>query len=72
MSFVGRAHRVKDDSSNLYKALEKVRTKRRIALTGSPLQNNLLEYYHMVNIVKLGHLQKKRAFIKYFVEPIKV
>ena len=65
------AHRIKDDSSKLYKALVKIRTKRRIALTGSPLQNNLLEYFHMVNFVKHNHLLKKGSFIKNFVDPIK-
>ena len=36
------AHVIKDKNSKINKALEKVRTKRRIALTGSPLQNNLI------------------------------
>ena len=33
---------IKDKNSKINKALDKVRTKRRIALTGSPLQNNLI------------------------------
>ena len=71
MVVLDEAHRIKDDTSKLYKALQMLRTKRRIALTGSPLQNNLLEYYHMVNFVKPSYLNRKKHFIRYFVEPIK-
>jgi SNF2 family DNA or RNA helicase len=42
------AHRLKDKTSRLSECLNRIQTKRRIALTGSPLQNNLLEYFHMV------------------------
>jgi transcriptional regulator ATRX len=43
------AHMVKNAKAGVTKAVSSVRTRRRIALTGSPLQNNLSEYYEMVN-----------------------
>lgn len=39
------AHSIKNSKAHVTQALMQVRTKRRIALTGSPLQNNLTEYY---------------------------
>lgn len=39
------AHMIKNTKADITQALRQVRTHRRIALTGSPLQNNLQEYY---------------------------
>lgn len=39
------AHVIKNTRADVTQALKQVRCQRRIALTGSPLQNNLMEYY---------------------------
>ena len=46
------AHLIKDNRGATRNALTKIQTRRRIALTGSPLQNNLEEYWCMVNFVR--------------------
>ena len=45
------AHRIKNDGATLSRALMRINTRKRILLTGTPLQNNLVEYYHMVDFV---------------------
>lgn len=39
------AHMIKNGKADITQVLKQVRSKRRVALTGSPLQNNLMEYY---------------------------
>ena len=67
---IDEAHRIKNESARLSTALHRMATKRRLLLTGTPLQNNLMEYFHMVDFVdprKLGDLQTFRTL---FVEHI--
>ncbi|CAB9508961.1 ISWI chromatin-remodeling complex ATPase ISW2 [Seminavis robusta] len=58
-------------TSVLYKALNEIRTKRRILLTGSPFQNNVLEYYRMCQWIRPDALEAtESAFDTNFAQPI--
>ncbi|PLB43170.1 hypothetical protein P170DRAFT_418954 [Aspergillus steynii IBT 23096] len=64
------AHMMKNRTSAVSQATMQFRTKRRIALTGSPLANNLVDYYNMVNWIAEGYLGGFLEFKANFVEPI--
>ncbi|KAH8052601.1 hypothetical protein JL722_10155 [Aureococcus anophagefferens] len=61
------AHTIKNPKSKRHEALSRIRTKRRVALTGTPLQNNLLEYHTMISYVRGAVLGTRRDLIKDFV-----
>eukprot|EP00597_Dinobryon_sp_UTEXLB2267_P011358 CAMPEP_0170132074 /NCGR_PEP_ID=MMETSP0020_2-20130122/23648_1 /TAXON_ID=98059 /ORGANISM="Dinobryon sp., Strain UTEXLB2267" /LENGTH=909 /DNA_ID=CAMNT_0010367313 /DNA_START=57 /DNA_END=2787 /DNA_ORIENTATION=+ len=65
------AHVIKDRKSKINKVLNQLRTKRRVALTGTPLQNNLMEYFCMVDWIRHRFLGSVKEFSKRFVIPIK-
>lgn len=68
--FIDEAHLMKNDETLFYLALSDIATKRRVALTGTPLQNNLFEYYVMVNYVRPNFLGTKTQFRERFVQII--
>lgn len=63
-------HVLKTENTGLTKSVIQVETLRRIVLTGTPLQNNLKEYYHMVSFVKPNLLGTPSEFGNRFVNPI--
>ena len=63
-------HILKTEKTQVTKAVCQVATKRRIVLTGTPLQNNLEEYYCMVSFVQPDLLGTIKEFRNRFVNPI--
>ncbi|PKY05457.1 hypothetical protein P168DRAFT_303257 [Aspergillus campestris IBT 28561] len=64
------AHMMKNRATAASRAAMQFRSKSRIALTGSPLANNLVDYFTMVDWIAKGYLGEFVEFKANFVEPI--
>ncbi|KAL7263828.1 hypothetical protein ACSBR1_001895 [Camellia fascicularis] len=64
------AHRLKNDQTLTNRALASLSCKRRILLSGTPMQNDLEEFYAMVNFTNPGILGDAAYFRRYFETPI--
>lgn len=63
-------HRLKSIEAKTTKALRSLKTQRRVVLSGTPIQNNLQEYYAMVDFVNPGILSDFKTFKKTYEQPI--
>lgn len=64
------AHKLRSDKSAISQVASRFKSTSRIALTGSPLSNQLFEYYQMVEWVAPGYLEDPLTFKKKFMDPI--
>lgn len=55
------AHALKSENTQVYRSVAALRTPAKIALTGTPLQNNLMEYYALIQLVSFI-----QAFVSFF------
>lgn len=61
---VDEAHRLKNDDSLLYKALQSFDTNQRLLITGTPLQNSLKELWALLHFIMPG---KYVVIVSYFI-----
>lgn len=64
------AHRLKNLNNQTYEALNLLKTKRRILISGTPIQNDLLEYFSLVHYVNSSMLGAVSDFKRKFENPI--
>ncbi|KAJ3186291.1 DNA repair and recombination protein rad54b [Gaertneriomyces sp. JEL0708] len=63
-------HRLKNSQIRTAQAIKALSTRRRIVLSGTPIQNDLKEFYSMVDFVNPGVLGTPTTFKKVFEDPI--
>ncbi|KAH7934938.1 DNA repair and recombination protein RAD54-like isoform X4 [Rhipicephalus sanguineus] len=63
-------HRLKNCENQTYHALNGLQTRRRVLLSGTPIQNDLLEYFSLIHFVNQGILGTAQEFKKKFELPI--
>ncbi|KAI6216700.1 SNF2-related and DNA RNA helicase domain containing protein [Aphelenchoides besseyi] len=63
-------HMLKNPKTALSETMLCIETKRRIILSGTPMQNNLKEYHTMINFIKPNYLGTLKEFEIKFHQPI--
>ncbi|CAH8589475.1 unnamed protein product [Schistosoma turkestanicum] len=63
-------HRLKNSENQTYQALVQLNCPRRVLLSGTPIQNDLLEYFSLVHFVNTGLLGTASEFRRRFEIPI--
>lgn len=54
-----QGHRLKNSDNQTYQALNTMSAQRRVLISGTPIQNDLLEYFSLVHFVNAGILGKQ-------------
>ncbi len=64
---VDEAHKLKERNTVRWKFVDRLQKKRFLLLTATPFQNDLLELYNLLHILKRGHLGTMKEFRKQFL-----
>jgi SNF2 family DNA or RNA helicase len=65
-------HKIKNHNTQQYRALLELRSRMRIIITGTPVQNNLLEYHALFSFCAPGLLGDRKAFKQKYVDSIEL
>ncbi|KAL9153798.1 hypothetical protein ABFS82_10G072000 [Erythranthe guttata] len=68
---VDEAHKLKNEKSKLYSACLKIRTMKRYGLTGTMMQNKIMELFNLFDWVVPGGLGSREHFREFYDEPLK-
>ncbi|TXG55126.1 hypothetical protein EZV62_020382 [Acer yangbiense] len=68
---VDEAHRLKNEKSKLYTACLEFKTLKRIGLTGTIMQNKIMELFNLFDWVAPGSLGTREHFREFYDEPLK-
>ncbi|KAJ6808693.1 switch 2 [Iris pallida] len=68
---VDEAHRLKNEKSQLYKACLGIQTAKRFGLTGTIMQNKILELFNLFDWVAPGSLGTREHFRDFYDDPLK-
>ena len=63
---IDEAHKLKDKKTFRWKFVDKLQKKRLLLLTATPFQNNLIELYNLLALLRRGHLGTLSQFRRKF------
>lgn len=63
-------HRLKNGESQTFEALNGLNVRKRVILSGTPIQNDLSEYFALLNFANPGYLGTRQEFRKQYENPI--
>ncbi|KFB43941.1 AGAP006945-PA-like protein [Anopheles sinensis] len=72
LMFCDEGHRLKNSNVKAFGVLSRIECKRRILLTGTPIQNDLQEFFSLINFVNPGVLGTYQDFKARYETPIVV
>lgn len=64
---VDEAHKLKERTTLRWRFVDKIQKKRFLLLTATPFQNDLIELYNLLHLLKKGHLGTIKEFRKKFL-----
>lgn len=64
---VDEAHKLKESNTIRWRFVDQLQKKRFLLLTATPFQNDLLELYNLLHLLKKGHLGTMKEFRKQFL-----
>jgi len=67
---MSEGHRLKSEKNKAAQAIRNLKARRRVILSGTPLQNDLHEFFIMVDFVNPGLLDTYATFRRTFEAPI--
>ncbi|CAM8958840.1 unnamed protein product [Rhodiola kirilowii] len=71
MVVVDEAHRLKNEKSKLYTACLEIKTPKRFGLTGTIMQNKIMELFNLLDWVAPGSLGTREHFRDFYDEPLR-
>lgn len=63
-------HIIKNSSSKLSKSVKRIKAEHRLILSGTPIQNNVLELWSLFDFLMPGFLGTEKVFMEKFAKPI--
>ena len=72
INILDEAHLVKNQSSRTYRAACKLKSKMRLCLTGTPLENDLFELKNLFDYIAPNYLGSDADFKKKYISPLEI
>ncbi|MBE6486411.1 MAG: helicase SNF2 [Methanosphaera stadtmanae] len=70
LTVVDEAQNIKNPSTKQSRAIKAIKSKHRIALSGTPVENRLSEYWSIFDFINKGYLTTLKKFRKNYIIPI--